>query len=68
MEYPELLAAAQSNSDGALTTLFPRDAVVRARTLMDNIGPSVGAYSQSQGVPYIRQKVAEFIARTSSTI
>lgn len=56
-EYPELLNSPQLG--------FPKDAVDRAQTLLKHIGPSIGAYSQSQGIPYIRKKVAEFIQRNS---
>ena len=51
-EYPPLL---ESGKD-----LFPEDVVTRARELIAEIG-SVGAYSHSQGVPFIRQNVAKFI-------
>ena len=40
--------------------IFPADAIARARELYDEIG-SIGAYSHSQGVPFIRQSVANFI-------
>ncbi|KAI5826657.1 hypothetical protein K523DRAFT_331047, partial [Schizophyllum commune Tattone D] len=39
---------------------FPKDVIARARELREEIG-SVGAYSHSQGVPLIRQSVANFI-------
>ena len=40
--------------------LFPSDAIARAKELYNEIG-SIGAYSHSQGVPFIRKHVAEFI-------
>jgi alanine transaminase len=40
--------------------IFPKDAIARAKELYDEIG-SIGAYSHSQGVPYIRKQVAKFI-------
>jgi alanine transaminase len=40
--------------------LFPRDAIARAAELYSEIG-SIGAYSHSQGVPFIRKNVAAFI-------
>jgi aspartate/methionine/tyrosine aminotransferase len=43
---------------------FPKDVVGRAKELAAEIG-SVGAYSHSQGVPYIRQSVAKFIEGAS---
>ncbi|KAJ7594356.1 alanine aminotransferase [Mycena floridula] len=39
---------------------FPSDVVERVKKLQQEIG-SVGAYSHSQGVPFIRQNVAKFI-------
>ncbi|KAK7204139.1 pyridoxal phosphate-dependent transferase [Myxozyma melibiosi] len=56
VQYPDLLESE------AATTIFPADARERASVLLREIG-SVGAYSQSQGVPYIRQSIADFIAQ-----
>lgn len=44
--------------------LFPKDAIARARELYSEIG-SIGAYSHSQGVPFIRKNVAKFISGPS---
>jgi alanine transaminase len=52
MEWPELAVLAPN--------AFPKDVVARAKELQDEIG-SIGAYSHSQGVPFIRQNVAKFI-------
>ena len=52
MELPELAETAKD--------LFPSDVIARAKVLQEEIG-SIGAYSHSQGVPYIRQSVAKFI-------
>lgn len=41
---------------------YPKDVIDRAKTLLDNVG-SVGAYSHSQGNPYVRKSVADFITR-----
>ncbi|KAJ7472615.1 alanine aminotransferase [Mycena latifolia] len=41
--------------------VFPPDVVARAKELYEEIG-SIGAYSHSQGVPLIRQSVANFIS------
>ncbi|KAJ7050394.1 alanine aminotransferase [Mycena amicta] len=41
--------------------VFPPDVVARAKELYNEIG-SIGAYSHSQGVPFIRKNVAKFIA------
>ncbi len=54
MEWPELATLAPSG-------LFPEDVLARAKELTAEIG-SVGAYSHSQGVPFIRKSVANFIA------
>eukprot|EP00243_Klebsormidium_subtile_P002908 TRINITY_DN15936_c0_g1_i1.p1 TRINITY_DN15936_c0_g1~~TRINITY_DN15936_c0_g1_i1.p1 ORF type:complete len:490 (+),score=103.90 TRINITY_DN15936_c0_g1_i1:140-1609(+) len=44
--------------------LFPRDAIARARQLLKMTGiGGVGAYSDSRGVPGVRQEVARFIER-----
>ncbi|KAF8872259.1 pyridoxal phosphate-dependent transferase [Gymnopilus junonius] len=52
MEWPALIELAPQ--------VFPRDVIERAKELSREIG-SVGAYSHSQGVPFIRQSVAKFI-------
>lgn len=54
MEWPELATLAPG--------VFPKDVIARAAELRDEIG-SIGAYSHSQGVPFIRQNVAKFIER-----
>ncbi|KAF8056941.1 alanine aminotransferase [Lyophyllum atratum] len=53
MEWPALAELAPN--------AFPKDVIARAKELSDEIG-SIGAYSHSQGVPFIRQNVAKFIA------
>lgn len=52
MEWPELAKLAPN--------AFPSDVIARAQELSAEIG-SVGAYSHSQGVPFIRKQVAKFI-------
>lgn len=42
------------------TQLFPKDVRDRAHELLNEIG-SVGAYSHSKGVPFIREQVAKFL-------
>ncbi|KAG8897697.1 serine palmitoyltransferase component, partial [Tulasnella sp. 408] len=54
LEYPALM---ESGKD-----LFPEDAIARAKELYEEIG-SIGAYSHSQGVPFIRKNVAAFIEK-----
>ncbi|GAA5910081.1 uncharacterized protein JCM6883_000547 [Sporobolomyces salmoneus] len=53
-EYPALIDHPASSS------IFPKDAIDRARTLLSEIG-STGAYSHSMGVPAIRKRIAKFI-------
>lgn len=52
MEWPELANLAPN--------AFPGDVIERAKELSEEIG-SIGAYSHSQGVPFIRKNVAKFI-------
>jgi len=54
----ELLEAAEQGSLPA--EIFPADVIARARQYVDAIG-SVGAYSDSQGVPIVRNEVATFL-------
>lgn len=57
VEYPELLDRPETAS------LFPADAVRRARLILEKNPTGMGAYTQSAGMPFIRQAVADFIAR-----
>ncbi|KAH9968077.1 transaminase [Russula dissimulans] len=52
MEWPALAELAKD--------AFPDDVIARAKELQSEIG-SIGAYSHSQGVPFIRKNVARFI-------
>ena len=52
MEYPPLIDLVKGQ--------WPSDVVDRARELHGVIG-SIGAYSHSKGVPFIRKNVAQFI-------
>ncbi|GAA6009605.1 hypothetical protein JCM10207_004121 [Rhodosporidiobolus poonsookiae] len=55
-EYPDLI------DHPASAQIFPKDAIARARSLIEEIG-STGAYSHSMGVPAIRRRVAQFIEK-----
>lgn len=57
VEYPALM------DDPAAARHFPPDVVERARAVLAKHGPGTGAYSQSCGIPFIRQAVADFIAK-----
>ncbi|EGD75245.1 alanine aminotransferase [Salpingoeca rosetta] len=43
--------------------LFPEDAIARAKKYLDNLPGGSGAYQDSRGNMYVRQEVADFIAR-----
>ncbi|KDE04574.1 hypothetical protein MVLG_05042 [Microbotryum lychnidis-dioicae p1A1 Lamole] len=53
-EYPILIDSPE------VSALFPKDVLARAKKLVEEVG-SVGAYSQSMGVPAIRKRIAKFI-------
>jgi aspartate/methionine/tyrosine aminotransferase len=55
--YPELL-----KNEEVLKT-FHADSVKKAKYIMEKMPMGVGAYSQSPGVPFIRQACADFIKR-----
>lgn len=55
MEWPALAELARD--------AFPEDVIARAKELQSEIG-SIGAYSHSQGIPFIRKNVAKFIQGT----
>ena len=57
LEYPELL-----NSPEAVK-LYPADLVARAKMIMGLNPNGTGAYTQSAGIPFIRQAVADFIQK-----
>jgi aspartate/methionine/tyrosine aminotransferase len=56
IEYPALLQDPSAEH-------FPPDVVARAKLLLSKHAPGTGAYTQSPGVPFIRQAVADFISR-----
>lgn len=59
MEWPALAELARD--------AFPEDVIARAKELQSEIG-SIGAYSHSQGIPFIRKNIATFIQGTSILI
>ncbi len=56
LEYPELLNHPET------LRLYPRDIVARASMILEKHPHGTGAYSQSPGIPFIRQAVADFIS------
>ena len=54
-------SVADKRRAAAARLLYPADAIARAQAYLSAV-PSVGAYSDSQGVPLVRREVAAFIA------
>ena len=62
LQYPEVLN--QFNTDALVEMgLYKRDAILRAKRILKDVGGSVGAYSLSQGVLGIRETIANYIER-----
>jgi aspartate/methionine/tyrosine aminotransferase len=57
LEYPEFL-----NNPEILKT-FPKDIIEKAKEFIKKNPIGLGAYSQSAGIPFIRQAVADFISK-----
>jgi alanine transaminase len=57
LEYPELLDHPEALKQ------YPKDLVDRAREILRKHPHGTGAYSQSPGIPFIRQAVADFISK-----
>lgn len=56
-EYPELLDRPEA------LQVYPKDIVDRVRMVLRRHPPGTGAYTQSPGLPFVRQAVADFIER-----
>jgi aspartate/methionine/tyrosine aminotransferase len=57
VEYPELLDRPE------VLKSYPQDIVDRARMFLRRHPPGTGAYTQSPGIQFVRQAVADFISR-----
>ncbi len=57
LEFPTLL------QDPAAAALYPEDIKTRVRSILKQYPEGTGAYSQSVGIPFIRQAVADFITK-----
>lgn len=57
LEYPSLL-----NNSEALK-IYPKDIIEKAKAILHKLPEGTGAYTQSAGIPFIRQAVADFIAK-----
>ncbi|KAI8927866.1 pyridoxal phosphate-dependent transferase [Entophlyctis helioformis] len=58
VEYPDLMS---EKNLPVTSAIFPVDAIQRAKELLKAMGGSSGAYSHSQGIPLVRERVAQFI-------
>jgi aspartate/methionine/tyrosine aminotransferase len=57
LEYPALL----NNPD--TLKIFPKDIIEKARAILHKLPEGTGAYTQSAGIPFIRQTIADFITK-----
>ncbi len=57
LEYPELLNSPEAEK------LYPADLVARVKMIMGLNPNGTGAYTQSAGIPFIRQAIADFIQK-----
>ncbi|MBN1981706.1 MAG: aminotransferase class I/II-fold pyridoxal phosphate-dependent enzyme [Chitinivibrionales bacterium] len=57
LEYPELMQHPEA------VKLFPKDLVARAQDILAKNPSGLGAYTQSPGLPFIREAVAQFIRK-----
>jgi alanine transaminase len=57
LEYPELL----NNKETA--AMYPKDIIAKAKAFLERHPHGTGAYTQSSGIPFIKQAVADFIQR-----
>jgi len=57
LENPDLL------DNPSVVSSYPRDIVARVRDILKRHPHGTGAYTQSPGIPFVRQAVADFIAR-----
>ena len=57
LEYPDLMTKPD------VVHHYPKDIVEKAKFILAKHSPGTGAYSQSAGIPFIKQAVADFIQR-----
>jgi aspartate/methionine/tyrosine aminotransferase len=55
IEYPELM------KQQATDVLYPKDVLAKAQSILERHPHGSGAYTQSTGIPFIREAVAQFI-------
>jgi aspartate/methionine/tyrosine aminotransferase len=57
LEYPELINKPE------IQKLYPKDLIERAKFILEKNPTGTGAYTQSAGITFIRQAIAEFIQK-----
>jgi aspartate/methionine/tyrosine aminotransferase len=57
LEYPDMIEMKDTGK------IFPADIIKRAKLIMEKNPTGTGAYTQSTGVPFIREAIAEFIRK-----
>ena len=57
IEYPAMLDKPET------AKIFPADAIERAKRILEKNPNGMGAYTQSEGIPFARQAVADFIQK-----
>jgi aspartate/methionine/tyrosine aminotransferase len=57
LEYPELINRPE------LEKIFPKDIIERAKYILEKNPTGTGAYTQSAGITFIRQAIADFIQK-----
>lgn len=57
LEYPAILEKPEASK------IYPNDILERAKMILHNLPDGMGAYTQSAGIPFVRQAVAEFITK-----
>jgi aspartate/methionine/tyrosine aminotransferase len=60
LEYPELMAQPE------VEKTFPKDLIKRAKYILEKNPTGTGAYTQSAGIGFIRQAIADFIQKRDS--
>jgi alanine transaminase len=57
LEYPDQLNSTE------IDKIYPKDIIERAKEIHHNLPNGTGAYTQSAGLPFVRQAISEFIAK-----
>jgi len=57
LEYPDLIDMPESKK------IFPKDILDRAKFIMQKNPTGTGAYTQSTGIPFVREAIANFISK-----